>query len=102
MYAIFHKRKIFISYSSKCIILFQVPANWRNPTGQYHIGVQNLYSLYPGKLKERVLLERKKRLWDSCQKTALAEASRELQVNNHINYIFTFLFDITYTRNKLI
>ncbi|XP_043258788.1 tripeptidyl-peptidase 2 isoform X2 [Colletes gigas] len=57
----------------------KVPANWRNPTGEYHIGVKNLYSLYPGKLKERVLLERKKRLWDSCQKSALAEASRELQ-----------------------
>ncbi|XP_076246823.1 tripeptidyl-peptidase 2-like isoform X2 [Calliopsis andreniformis] len=57
----------------------KVPSNWVNPTGQYHIGVKNLYSLYPGKLKERVLQERKKRLWDSCQKTALAEATRELQ-----------------------
>lgn len=66
---------------------FQVPANWVNPTGQYHIGVKNLYSLYPGKLKERVLQERKKRLWDSSQKTALAEATRELQVNSYINYI---------------
>ncbi|XP_076661783.1 tripeptidyl-peptidase 2-like [Halictus rubicundus] len=57
----------------------KVPSNWRNPSGEYHIGVKNLYSLYPGKLKERVLLERKKRLWDSSQKTALADASRELQ-----------------------
>ncbi|XP_078038479.1 tripeptidyl-peptidase 2-like [Augochlora pura] len=57
----------------------KVPSNWKNPSGEYHIGVKSLYSLYPGKLKERVLLERKKRLWDSSQKTALAEASRELQ-----------------------
>ncbi|XP_015431328.1 PREDICTED: tripeptidyl-peptidase 2 [Dufourea novaeangliae] len=57
----------------------KIPTNWKNPTGEYHIGVKNLYSLYPGKLKERVLLERKKRLWDSSHKTALAEASRELQ-----------------------
>ncbi|XP_076685935.1 tripeptidyl-peptidase 2-like isoform X2 [Andrena cerasifolii] len=57
----------------------KVPANWTNPSGQYQIGVKNLYSLYPGKLKERVLLERKKRLWDICQKSSLAEATRELQ-----------------------
>ncbi|XP_050475739.1 tripeptidyl-peptidase 2 isoform X1 [Bombus huntii] len=57
----------------------KVPSNWKNPSGQYHIGVKNLYSLYPGKLRERVLLERKKRSWDTCQKSALAEASRQLQ-----------------------
>ncbi|XP_076397926.1 tripeptidyl-peptidase 2 isoform X1 [Megachile rotundata] len=57
----------------------KIPSSWVNPTGQYHIGVKNLYSLYPGKLRERVLMERKKRLWDNCQKSALAEASRQLQ-----------------------
>ncbi|KAG7205321.1 hypothetical protein KM043_007323 [Ampulex compressa] len=57
----------------------KVPSSWHNPSGEYHIGIKNLYSLYPGKLKERVISERKKRLWDDGQKTALAEASRELQ-----------------------
>ncbi|XP_011256902.1 tripeptidyl-peptidase 2 isoform X2 [Camponotus floridanus] len=57
----------------------KVPSNWTNPTGEYHIGLKNLYSLYPNKLKERVVAERKKRLWDDGHKTALAEASRQLQ-----------------------
>ncbi|CAL7943225.1 unnamed protein product [Xylocopa violacea] len=57
----------------------KVPSTWKNPTGQYHIGTKNLYSLYPGKLRERVLQERKKRLWDNSHKSALAEASRQLQ-----------------------
>ncbi|XP_020282375.1 tripeptidyl-peptidase 2 isoform X2 [Pseudomyrmex gracilis] len=57
----------------------KVPSNWKNPTGKYHIGLRNLYSLYPNKLKERVIAERKKRLWDDGHKTALAEASRQLQ-----------------------
>ncbi|XP_066603717.1 tripeptidyl-peptidase 2 [Prorops nasuta] len=56
-----------------------IPSNWNNPTGQYHIGVKNMYSLYPNKLKERVESERKKNLWDDGQKTALAEATRQLQ-----------------------
>lgn len=58
----------------------QVPSKWNNPTGEYHIGLKNLYSLYPTKLKERIVAERKKRLWDDGHKTALAEASRQLQV----------------------
>ncbi|KAK2578923.1 hypothetical protein KPH14_011132 [Odynerus spinipes] len=57
----------------------KVPTNWNNPSGEYHIGVKNLYSLYPGKLKERVAAERKKRFWDDGQKAAFAEASRQLQ-----------------------
>ncbi|XP_018353839.1 PREDICTED: tripeptidyl-peptidase 2 isoform X2 [Trachymyrmex septentrionalis] len=57
----------------------KVPSNWNNPSGEYHIGLKNLYSLYPTKLKERVVAERKKRLWDDGHKAALAEASRQLQ-----------------------
>ncbi|XP_070157555.1 tripeptidyl-peptidase 2-like isoform X1 [Polyergus mexicanus] len=57
----------------------KVPSKWNNPTGEYHIGLKNLYSLYPTKLKERIVAERKKRLWDDGHKTALAEASRQLQ-----------------------
>ncbi|XP_017876642.1 tripeptidyl-peptidase 2 isoform X2 [Ceratina calcarata] len=57
----------------------KIPSKWVNPSGEYHIGIKNLYSLYPGKLRERVLLERKKRLWDNTQKCALAEATRQLQ-----------------------
>nr|XP_012225494.1 PREDICTED: tripeptidyl-peptidase 2 [Linepithema humile] len=57
----------------------KVPSTWNNPSGQYHIGLKNLYSLYPTKLKERVVAERKKHLWDDGHKTALAEASRQLQ-----------------------
>ncbi|RLU16741.1 hypothetical protein DMN91_010941 [Ooceraea biroi] len=57
----------------------KVPSNWNNPSGEYHIGLKNLYSLYPSKLKERVVGERKKRLWDDGHKAAIAEACRQLQ-----------------------
>lgn len=57
----------------------KIPTSWRNPTGNYYIGVKNAYSLYPTKLRERIEAARKKRLWDDGHKTALAEATRQLQ-----------------------
>ncbi|KAI4503188.1 hypothetical protein M0802_001410 [Mischocyttarus mexicanus] len=57
----------------------KVPSSWVNPSGEYHIGVKNLFTLYPNKLKERIIAERKKNFWDDGQKAALAEATRQLQ-----------------------
>ncbi|XP_046818750.1 tripeptidyl-peptidase 2 isoform X1 [Vespa crabro] len=57
----------------------KVPTNWNNPSGEYHIGIKNVFTLYPGKLKDRITAERKKKFWDDGQKAALAEASRALQ-----------------------
>ncbi|XP_046586806.1 tripeptidyl-peptidase 2 isoform X1 [Neodiprion lecontei] len=57
----------------------KIPSNWHNPTGDYHIGVKNAFSLYPSKLRERIEADRKGRLWDNVQKSALTEATRQLQ-----------------------
>lgn len=59
---------------------FQLPFKWSNPSGDYHVGVVYPYSIYPSKLTEKITAERKKRYWDDGQKTALAEATRKLQV----------------------
>lgn len=41
-----------------------LPADWENPSGQWHIGVKNAFDLYPRNLKDRVLAERREKLWD--------------------------------------
>lgn len=63
---------------------FQIPSNWTNPSGNYHLGVKSIYSLYPSKLKERISASRKKRLWDDGHKSALAVANRALQVRRRL------------------
>ncbi|XP_065343517.1 tripeptidyl-peptidase 2 isoform X3 [Cloeon dipterum] len=57
----------------------RIPKDWKNPTGEYHIGVKNAFELYPSKLRERIEKERKERRWDPGHKSAQAEAARKLQ-----------------------
>jgi hypothetical protein len=63
----------------------QIPAEWKNPTGDFHIGIKNGFDLYPAKLRERIEKERKEKLWDPGHKSCLAEASRKLQVRLSCN-----------------
>ncbi|XP_012257165.2 tripeptidyl-peptidase 2 [Athalia rosae] len=57
----------------------KIPSSWNNPSGDYHIGTKNAFTLYPSKLRERIEAERKGKLWNNGHKTALTEAARELQ-----------------------
>jgi tripeptidyl-peptidase-2 len=59
----------------------QIPAEWENSTGNFHIGIKNGFELYPATLKDRIEKERKEKLWDPGHKHALAEATRKLQVS---------------------
>ncbi|XP_042212595.1 tripeptidyl-peptidase 2-like isoform X1 [Homarus americanus] len=56
-----------------------VPESWVNPSGKFHIGLKSAYSLYPHRLQERVLKERKEKNWDPIHKELLAEAQRKVQ-----------------------
>ncbi|XP_044020581.1 tripeptidyl-peptidase 2 isoform X2 [Aphidius gifuensis] len=57
----------------------KIPFDWTNPSGDYHIGVKEAYHLYPSKLREKIISEKKKKYWDDGHKAALAEATRKLQ-----------------------
>ncbi|PNF43825.1 Tripeptidyl-peptidase 2 [Cryptotermes secundus] len=57
----------------------KIPTKWKNPTGDFHIGLKNGFDLYPAKLRERIEKERKEKLWDPGHKCSLAEATRKLQ-----------------------
>ncbi|CAG9136289.1 unnamed protein product [Plutella xylostella] len=56
-----------------------IPESWKNPSGEWRVGVLYPYSLYPGKLKERVQEHRKTHSWDVGHKPAFAAANKALQ-----------------------
>lgn len=57
----------------------KIPSEWKNPSGKYHIGIKNAYELYPSKLKERIVKERKKKHWDAAHKPLVAEVCRKIE-----------------------
>ncbi|XP_033760966.1 tripeptidyl-peptidase 2-like [Pecten maximus] len=57
----------------------KIPSSWTNPSGKYHIGAKNLFDLYPKRLQDRVVKERREQSWDPPHRAALAEASRKLE-----------------------
>ena len=57
----------------------RIPADWLNPTGQFHVGVKNAFELYPSSVRERIEKERKEKLWEPGHKKAVADATRKLQ-----------------------
>ncbi|GBP73480.1 Tripeptidyl-peptidase 2 [Eumeta japonica] len=56
-----------------------IPESWRNPSGEWRIGVLYPFGLYPTKLKDRVQEYRSEHHWDVGHKPAYAQASKELQ-----------------------
>ncbi|XP_052750158.1 tripeptidyl-peptidase 2 [Galleria mellonella] len=57
----------------------KVPETWKNPSGEYRIGVLYPFSMYPSKVKERIQEYRKEHIWDVGHKPAFAEANKKLQ-----------------------
>ena len=68
----------------ECLYCFciQIPKEWNNPSGEYHIGLKNAEDLYPrsSKVKERVLKKKKVKHWDPVHKGLVADAVRDVQV----------------------
>ncbi|PFX32477.1 Tripeptidyl-peptidase 2 [Stylophora pistillata] len=56
----------------------RIPDDWENPSGKFFIGVRSAYSLFPGKLRERRVKERREKLWDPPHQVCIAEATRRL------------------------
>ncbi|KAG6441933.1 hypothetical protein O3G_MSEX002060 [Manduca sexta] len=57
----------------------KIPETWKNPSGEWRIGVVHPFSLYPSKLKERIQEHRKEHIWDVGHKPVFAEANKQLQ-----------------------
>ncbi|XP_061709211.1 tripeptidyl-peptidase 2-like [Cydia pomonella] len=57
----------------------KIPDSWKNPLGEWRVGVLYPFSLYPSKLKERIQEHRKEHLWDVGHKPAYAESNKQLQ-----------------------
>ncbi|XP_026279947.1 tripeptidyl-peptidase 2 [Frankliniella occidentalis] len=55
----------------------KIPTTWKNPTGNYHIGVKNAYELYTSSVRERIAKDKKEKHWDPAHKLAAAEATRK-------------------------
>jgi tripeptidyl-peptidase-2 len=56
----------------------KIPAQWKNPTNNYRIGVKHAYDLYPERLQERMASEYKEKKWDEYHRKSVAEANRQL------------------------
>ncbi|CAH3020619.1 unnamed protein product [Porites evermanni] len=56
----------------------KIPDDWENPSGKYHIGIKSAYSLFPAKLKERRVKERRDKLWNPYNQACMAETARRL------------------------
>ena len=59
--------------------MLQIPPDWINPSGKFHIGIKGAYELFGKVLKDRVANERKEKLWNPSHKLTLAAASRQLE-----------------------
>ncbi|CAG2120102.1 unnamed protein product, partial [Medioppia subpectinata] len=57
----------------------KISGDWTNPTGKYHVGMKNLYELYPKSLLERMAAEYESSEWTPGHRRATADALRELQ-----------------------
>ena len=58
---------------------FQIPKSWDNPSGKYHIGIKNLYELYPKLLRERLIKEWKENNWDPYHREKHAECLKSVE-----------------------
>lgn len=76
---IFHLRNRILLHCEDFCQTFQIPSEWKNPSGKYHIGVKNAYDLYPKILKDRVAKERKEKAWDPLHRTKVSETIRNLE-----------------------
>uniref|UniRef100_A0A914HTX2 tripeptidyl-peptidase II n=1 Tax=Globodera rostochiensis TaxID=31243 RepID=A0A914HTX2_GLORO len=57
----------------------RIPAEWKNPSGQYHLGIKPIFELYTTQLRNRIKIERKKTLWNGPHSKAVAEVLQKIE-----------------------
>ncbi|CAG2166112.1 unnamed protein product [Oppiella nova] len=57
----------------------KIPGHWVNPSGKYHIGMKNIYELYPEGVRTRIAREYRETYLVPTHTTIKAEAVRELR-----------------------
>ncbi|KPM02963.1 tripeptidyl-peptidase 2 [Sarcoptes scabiei] len=57
----------------------RIPLDWKNPTGKYHIGVKNVYELFPESVRTRIKKDYVKKVFQPIHKPLLAEAMKKLE-----------------------
>jgi len=57
--------------------ILRIPLDWKNPSGEYHVGIKRGYELFPQRLLPRLKKERKKQ-WDIEQRRVRSQIQREL------------------------
>ena len=55
-----------------------IPSAWNNPSGDFHIGLKSVFSLFPKRVCKRLQQEKKEEEWDPVQKVKLAQAVNNL------------------------
>ena len=55
-----------------------VPKNWKNPSGDFHLGMKPGYELYPDRVLPRLKSEQKKK-WTKHSRAKIAELTRDIQ-----------------------
>ena len=50
----------------------------QNTSGEYRVGLKSLHDLYPTRVREKILSDKKTKSWDEFNKKALANAAREM------------------------
>lgn len=56
-----------------------IPSSWKNPSGEYHIGLKNAFELYTKSVQKRIEEERKEKQWDPFHKPLLSKSVSEQQ-----------------------
>ncbi|XP_013068571.2 tripeptidyl-peptidase 2-like isoform X1 [Biomphalaria glabrata] len=56
-----------------------IPTTWVVPNGKFHIGIKLAHDLYPKPLKERVVEEKREKLWNPQHREAVTNALRNLE-----------------------
>ena len=66
----------------------------QNTSGEYRVGLKSLHDLYPTRVREKILADKKTKNWDEFNKKALANVAREMTEFESKNTSESTLFEL--------